>query len=249
MEFTIERTGPAPLPPDAFAETRWSLVAAVQDGGRSGRESLAELCQSYWYPVFAYVRRCGHAPEIAYELTQSFFAYLLAELRDARPQEFGRFRNFLLARLNRFLVEDRHQPARSDDGHELPAPPALSDVEQRQQRELVPDATPERAFQRSFALELLAHGLINLRHEASQGGRIAMFERLEPYLTNEPGPGQYEVLAQALGTRPLAVVIAIKRLRHRFRELVDAELAQTVASGAELDAERDALLSILGRDR
>jgi len=247
MAFTIEETGPAPRRPDAFAETRWSLVAAMQDGSRSGRESLAALCQAYWYPVFAYVRRCGHAPAIAYELTQSFFAYLLAELRGARPQEFGRFRNFLLARLNRFLVEDRHQPAPSHEGCALPAPPSLTEVEQRQQRELVPDATPERAFQRSFALELLAHGLIRLRQEASEGGRIAMFEQLEPYLTNEPGPGKYEVLAQALGTRPLAVVIAIKRLRHRFRELIDAELAQTVASGADLDAERDALLAILGR--
>ena len=244
MDRTTNEVAGAPRRPEAFAETRWSLVAAMQGDARSGRDSLAELCQSYWYPVFAYVRRCGHAPERSYQLTQSYFAHLLAELRDANPHEFGRFRSFLLARLNRFLAEDQER----SPGHAgLAAPLTLAEVEQRQKRELGPEATPERAFQRSFALEVLARSHTRLRHEANEGGRIAMFDLLEPYLTAEPEAGQYEVLARALGSRPLAVVVAVKRLRQRFRELVDGELAQTVASDADLAGEREALLAVMGR--
>lgn len=247
MEIDIQ-PGPArPRAPEAFANTRWSMVAGVQSESRAeARRSLGELCQSYWYPVFAYVRRCGHAPEVAYDLTQSFFGQLLEEMRQTRPQEYGRFRNFLLARLSRFLAGDRHEFPPGEATPELVPPHSLAALEQRQRREQAPEATPERAFQRGFALEVLARSLNRLRQEAQQGNRLRMFEQLEPFLTSEPEPGQYSAIATLLGARPLAIVVAVKRLRQRFRELVDEELSQTVASVSDMEAERDALLAILG---
>ena len=249
MEIQITPAPNAPRKPEAFADTRWSMVAGMQGDKLEARRSLVELCQSYWYPVFAYVRRCGHLPEVAYDLTQAFFEYLISEVRRSNPQEFGQFRSFLLVRLHRFLAEDWRTEKVSVEVAELPPPLPLAELEQRQRGELTAESTPERAFQKSFALEVLARALNRLRLEAQAGGRVAMFDQLEPFLTSEPEPGQYEVLAQALATRPLALVVAIKRLRQRFRELVDEELSQTVATDADLDAERGALLAILGESR
>ena len=233
-----------------FADTRWSIVAGMQsESGAAVRRSLAELCQSYWYPVFAYVRRCGHQPEVAYDLTQAFFEVLMVELRRSNPQEFGQFRAFLLAHLSRFLAEDWRSERTSEESAEVPAPQPLDELEQRQREEVAPGTTPERAFQKSFALEVLARALHRLRGEARTGGRIEMFDLLEPSLTSEPEPGRYEALADQLGTRPLAVVVAIKRLRQRFRELVDAELGDTVVSASDLETERATLLAILAASR
>jgi len=246
MEYMVDPSRPVAQRPDAFADTRWSLVAAARDAGGDGRDALAGLCEAYWYPVFAYVRRCGHAPETAYGLTQTYFSHLVEALRREDPAEFGHFRTFLLARLNRFLVEhgpDARVPT-PDAG--VPSPHTLAVLEHRQRHELAPEATPERAFQRCYALEVLARSLGRLRAEANQGGRLPMFEQLEPFLTGDPQPGQHEQLARELGSRPIAVVIAIRRLRQRFRELVDEELAHTVTGGADLASERSALLSILG---
>lgn len=250
MESKVEQQDPPRRRhDDSFQATRWSLVAALKSGAPAdAQRSLAELCQGYWYPVYAYIRRCGHTPEIAYDIAQAFFARLVTEIRSADPRSHGQFRTFLLSRLNRFLVEDwRNEKA--IEGEPMPAPADLAALEARHQREMFPDATPETAFQRSFALEVLARSLQRLRLEAQQGGRIDMFERLEPFLTSEPQAGQYEDLGRELGSRPLALVIAIKRLRSRFRELVEEELTQTVASGDDLDAERGALLAILGAER
>lgn len=249
MQIKMREGGATPRAPEGFADTRWSLVAALGAGAGTAARSLAELCRSYWYPVYAYVRRCGHPPELAYDLAQAFFGHLLAELKSTNPQQYGQFRRFLLARLNRFLAEDWRNERLATPTEEIASPLPLAELELRQRREHAPEATPERAFHRSFALEVLARSLQRLRLEAQQGGRLEMFERLEPFLTGEPGPGQYEVLAEALNTRALAVVVAIKRLRQRFRELVDEELAETVASGGDMDAERGALLAILGDTR
>lgn len=244
MNTEIDPKPAAARRPEAFVDTRWSLVAAVQADSKSQRRgSLAALCESYWYPVFAYVRRRGHAPERAYALTQAYFGFLIAELGAANPQEYGRFRSFLLARLDGFL--DSGRALETDAAPTVNAPQSLAELEQRQQAELAAAASPERAFQKSFALEVLARSLARLRAEATGGGRAEMFELLEPYLTCEPEPGRHEQLAALLKTRSIAVAMAIKRLRQRFRELVDDELAQTVASGADLDVERSALLAIL----
>ena len=229
---------------DGFAATRWSLVAGAAERAQA---SLAELCVRYWFPVYAYARRSGHPPEVAQQITLSYFHHLVTQRlaqRDARAP--GRFREFLLAELDHFLAEvwDGEPVARPAEGLAAPLPVGL--LEGRHQLEAQAAGSATAAFQRGFALEIIAHALERLRREAAAAGREAMFEALEPWLSAEPPPGEYEALATRLASRPLSLVVALKRLRQRFRELADEELVQTVASGADLEAERAALRAVLG---
>lgn len=237
---------PEPARPNAFAQTRWSLVAAARDGDAEiARHSLWSLCSAYWYPVYAYIRRCGHSADLAYDLAESFFSDLAQDLRVSDPRSQGRFRSYLLSRLSQFLAADWRQESR-DAGSGMSAPLSRAELEARHRQERLAETTPERAFQRSFAMEVLSQALRRLRLEAEQSGRLALFEQLEAYLTREPEAGQYQAMEQALGIRALALVVSLKRLRQRFRELVDEELAQTVSNAPELARERAALLVILG---
>lgn len=235
--------------PDDFAKTRWSLVMAVRGGGAVATErSLADLCQDYWYPVYAYIRRCGHGPEPAFERARAFFASLPEEIQRIDPTAYGQFRRFLLAQLHRFLAE--HEDFAPDpSAATITAPITLTELEARQRRDHAPDAAPDQVFQRGFALEVLARSLRRLGLEAEQGGRAPMFKALERYLIADPPPGHHESLAQQMDVSPLALVLAIKRLRQRFRELVDEELGETVATASDLETERATLLAILAAAR
>ena len=234
---------------DDFGKTRWSLVMAVKGGGTAAVErSLDDLCQDYWYPVYAYIRRCGHGPEPAFERARAFFASLPDQIRRLDPAAHGQFRRFLLAQLHRFLAE--HEDVVRDPAIATIVPPiTLTELEARQRRDHSPEAAPDQVFQRGFALEVLARSLHRLGLEAEEGGRAPMFKALERYLIADPAPGQHESLAQQLGVSPLALVLAIKRLRQRFRELVDAELGDTVVSASDLETERATLLAILAASR
>jgi RNA polymerase sigma-70 factor (ECF subfamily) len=236
---------PEPRRPDVFATTRWSLVAAASTG--EARTSLAELCVRYWYPVYAYARRCGHPPTGAQDLTLAFFHWLVTErLRSADPRAHGRFREFVLHELNRFRAESwrGERVENPAEGLLAPLPPDL--LEQRHASESTDAASPEMAFQRGFALEILARAFNRLRREALQAGRLPMYEALEPYLTAEPPAGQLEALSAPLHMGSLALVMALKRLRQRFRELVDEELIETVSNPADLESERATLREVLG---
>lgn len=250
MQHNTQRTAGGVAIDRAFEHTRWSLIAIARDRGAEGaRHALGELCHAYSYPAYAYVRRCGHRPEQAYAITAAFFSQLVEALRQDDPAAHGRFRQFLLSRLAHFMAEDwpsGRQAAATGGLHFSQSP---LELETRHQRDGVADGTPESSFQRGFALELLGRSRDRLRNEAQRGGRSPMFDLLEPYLHADPPPGVHEQLARLLGIRSLSVVMAIKRLRQRFRELVDEELAETVANAADLQAERDALLNILGAQR
>ena len=229
---------------DRFANTRWSIVMQ-QAGGLAGegRSALGELAQRFWYPVYAYVRRCGHAPEISGDITRGFVRHLTDKF-DAHWQHppAGHFRRFLLGELNAFLAGDwRTLATGADTGY--PAPP--SDLEDRNLRDNAGAASPEAAYQRSFALEVLARALQKLRAEAHQAGHREMFEALQPHLSQDPVPGEYEAIAQRLRIRPMALALALKRLRQRLRDLAARELADTVASPDDLAAEQAALLAAL----
>lgn len=222
-----------------FAATRWSLVAAAADRAQA---SLSELCVRYWFPVYAYVRRSGHPPEAAQQVTLAFFHHLVSKRLGRLEQgATGRFREYLLAEIDHFLATswDGVPVARPAEGLAAPMPLAL--LESRHQNESLGTGSATAAFQRGFALQVIGRALERLRREAAQAGREAMFEGLQPWLANEPPPGEYEALAQRLDIRPLSLAIALRRLRQRFRELADEELIETVASGADLDAERSAL--------
>jgi hypothetical protein len=229
--------------PAQFANTRWSLVAALKDGKGDAQRHLLELCLHNWYPVYSYLRRCGHPPEAAQELTRSFFDQLLQEGPSRIADSgFGRFRQFLLAELHRFLSQERLTPSESGPV----APLSLEELEARQRNDSVYPGSPEQALRRGFALEIIGGALKRLRIEADAAGRLIMFETLERFLTADPLPGEFEGVATQLGARPLFVVMAVKRLRQRFRELIDSELCDTVLNTDELEAERQALNEALG---
>jgi hypothetical protein len=225
-----------------FATTRWSLAAGLGDDDPvSAQASLQTLCRRYWYPVYAYLRRSGHAPEAAHDLAGSFFQQVVNSQRvRAGARRFGRFRQFLLAELHRFLSSDPQ--ARAPAG-ELGAPPAL-ELEARLSADTCRGESPEQLLCRGFALEILGAAQKQLRREAGEAGRLQMFEALERYLGAEPQPGDFDRSARDLGLRPMFVALAVQRLRQRFRELVDQELAQTLVGPDELEAERLALMQV-----
>ena len=230
-----------------FAQTRWSMVRRLQSTRTpDARDALTELAVRYWYPVYAYVRRCGHSQEIAQDITQTFLQQVANDLRSNHAQPLGKFRDWLLTKLNGFLAGEWRELA---EGGHMPGAPPLSELESRNRNEHENDESPELAYRRSFALEVLTRGLKRLRDEAGQTGHLDMCEVLEPFLTRDPLPGQYDELGRKLGIRPLALVMALKRLRQRFRELVREELADTVTSVEEMEAEQQALLEALDGKR
>lgn len=228
---------------EMFNHTRWSLVAAVRDGAHgSERNPLEELSGSYWFPVYACIRRHGHSPAVAHRLAGRFFAVLAEQIRQQAPAGFGRFRVFLFDRLQRFLAAIGDETAVAGDDALAPEIEAL---ERRLDSEHNGNSGPDSAFERSFGLQVLARSRERLAEETRRSERGAMYQRLAPFLTIEPPAGTIPALAAELGIGALAVQVAIKRLRQRFRELVEAELAETVTSPAELEAERAALLRAL----
>jgi RNA polymerase sigma-70 factor (ECF subfamily) len=230
-----------------FGRTRWSMVAAVRDGtAAEARRSLAELCRRYWVPAYVYMRRSGKPPAEAAALVQTFLSRLVTQLRSDDLRIVAGFRVFLLARLEEFLAE-------GDDGgihcgeplSEMRPPWSLEKIEQRQSEEHPPDATPAQALQRAFALEMLAVAMARLEREAEQSGRGALFDSVRPYLSREPSTEDYAAIARDMKSSALAAVIAVKRLRQRFQELVDEELSQTVGDSQALATERHTLFSLV----
>ena len=229
---------------DRFATTRWSVVMqSASTESADASHALTELAQRYWYPVYAYVRRCGHAPAIAQDITRCFLGGLMRQFRDdATRHPQGHFRRYLLDRLNAFLGGDWREIVDNDGAPEL-APP--DDLEARNEHDNAGAASPEQAYERSFALEVIARALRRLRSEAEQTGHLAMYQALEPHLANDPAAGEYEAIAARLQTRALALIVALKRLRQRLRELVGQELADTVTSAEDLAEEQATLHAVL----
>lgn len=232
-----------------FGRTRWSMVAAVREGSEAqARRSLGELCRRYWVPVYVYVRRGGHSPEQTALLVQRFLSQLVARLRISEPRLHGGFRNYLQSQLEEFLGSAERQGVQTDSIADIEPPWPLAEIEQRQRAEHEADASPAQALQRAFALELLAIALQRLRSEAQQSERMDLFEAVRPYLSREPKQSDYAALAARMKSSPLAMVVAVKRLRQRFQELVDEELAQTVGDAQSLQNERQTLLSLAAPD-
>lgn len=230
-----------------FATTRWSLVAALADQDQAvARASLVTLCLRYWYPVHAYLRRSGHEPAAARALTLRFFHQLLGvDMAHTTARRHGRFRQFLLAELHRFLADAAPAASTAVAKDDDLAPPPLEALEARLEADGATALSPEQQLQRGFALEMLAAAKAQLRREAEDAGRLPMFESLQHFLGVEARAGDYEAVARGLGLRPMFVAVAVQRLRQRFRELVDRELVETLTSPDELEAERQALMQVL----
>jgi RNA polymerase sigma factor (sigma-70 family) len=222
-----------------FATTRWSLVAAAQDpAAPEARQALAELCAAYWYPVYAYVRRRGHDHHAAQDLTQGFFARLLEKNDLAAADETrGRFRSFLLTACQHFLANEHDRAtAQKRGGGQAHVPLDFADADGRYTREPADQTTPERVFDRQWALGVLDRVLAGLRNEYAESGRIRLFDTLKGSLTGSTETG-YAELADRLGMTEGAVKVAIHRLRQRYRDRLRAAIAETVATPEEVEDE------------
>jgi len=231
-----------------FPTTRWTLVVAAGDPDRTeGRSALVSLCENYWYPLYAWLRRRGYPADQAQDLTQEFFIRVLdgRYLNRADPEK-GRFRSFLLSSLKFFVAdeEDRNRARKRGGGALVPL--EFPSGEERYQREPAHDETPERIFERHWALSVLDRVVEKLRSEFVQHGRPEHFERLKVSLLGQSDV-PYAALAREMNTSEGALKVAIHRLRKRYRELFRREIADTVADPADVESELRHLASVLAR--
>jgi RNA polymerase sigma factor (sigma-70 family) len=230
-----------------FVTTRWSLVrAAGHEAGSEGRKALETLCELYWYPLYAYVRRRGHQAAQAQDLTQAFFADVLERnVLAVADEQRGRFRVFLLQTLKNFLSTERRKQAAGKRGSGRPQLSLDFEAgENRYRHEPADLITPEQLFERRWALTLLEQALHQLRSEYQTSGRSELFEALEPQLQGYSAKSTYAELAEQLETSEGALKVAAHRLRHRYREILRATIAETVSSPEEVDEELRDLLNV-----
>ena len=234
---------------DRFPTTRWSRVLVAGDrAAPEACQALAELCAAYWYPIYAFVRRKGHGSDEALDLTQDYFARLLEKgtVAAADPGK-GRFRAFLLADCTHFLAHRREHDRAEKRGRGV-APLSIDarDAEGRYLREPAHSLTPERLFERDWAMELLGSVLARLREEYDGSGRGTLFNTLKVVLSDGPRAVPQADLADRLGISTGAVQVAVHRLRKRYRALVREAIAATVTDETEVEAEIRDLFAALG---
>ncbi len=231
-----------------FHTTHWSVVrAAGRDGSPEARAALEKLCVAYWYPLYAFARRSGHAADDARDLVQGFFARFLARntLADLGP-EGGRFRSYLLASLRNHAASERERAQAQKRGGGVATLPLEFDAAERRYASEPADVTsPERLFERRWALTVLDRALARLRTEEEKRGRGAQFARLEGTLAGDAPSGGYAALASELGTTANALTVAAHRLRRRYRDLVALEVAPTVDRPQDVEDEIHRLFDAL----
>ena len=239
----MSATATSDAQPQAFPHTRWTIVMTA---GRSdtprAQAALAELCQTYWYPLYAFIRQRGHAPHDAQDLTQEFFARLLEKnsLADI-TRERGKFRSFLLASLKHFLVDEwrKAQSAKRGGGRVVSLDAA--DAENRFAREPADAVTPEKLFEQNWALALLDAVYRRLQREYEQAGKGAQFAALKFCLTGARSAAPYADIAARLGLPENTVKTLVRRLRQHYRQLLRDEVAQSVAAPGEIEDELNCL--------
>ncbi len=232
------------IPSKSFPTTLWTVVLhAGRDEPAQAQAALAQLCEGYWYPLYSFVRRRGGSPQDAEDLTQAFFAHLFEKrgLGRVEPQQ-GRFRTFLLASLKNFLANewDRANALKRGGGRTVLSLQQES-AESRYQLEPSHNLTPERLFERQWALTLLDRVLTALRDEYYGEGKGALFEELKPALIGQAGG--YADMAARLGQSEGAIKVAVHRMRRRYRELMKTRIAQTVGEG-QVEDELHYLLAV-----
>jgi RNA polymerase sigma-70 factor (ECF subfamily) len=243
--LTSEHSTPASSAPgDIFATTHWTVVlAAGKRNSPQAASALEELCRTYWFPLYAYVRRRGHNKEDAEDLTQAFFARLLEKNFPAGlDSEKGKFRAFLLASLKHFLANEWDKSQRQKrGGGETHLSLDWQTADTQFQVAATNEPSPDKAFDREWALALLAKVIGRLQKECEADGKAKLFEQLKIFLTAGKGGTAQAETAGALGMEEGAVRVAIHRLRKRYRELLRDEIAQTLSDAADVDEEMRAL--------
>jgi RNA polymerase sigma-70 factor (ECF subfamily) len=223
-------------PTGSFPTTHWSLVlGAGHRAGPEARDALATLCRAYWYPIYAFIRRKGHDdPEDAQDLTQAYFARLLEKgVIAAADRRKGRFRAFLRTDCQHFLI-DQYRRRRAREGETLPVSIDTRDAEGRYRFEPADGTTPDRLFDRAWAMTLLDRVLDLLAREYAETGRQEVFDRFKVVLTQGKGAVPAATLAAQLGMTEGAVHVAVHRLKKRYRAILQEEIAATLDDPSEI---------------
>jgi RNA polymerase sigma-70 factor (ECF subfamily) len=233
-----------------FHTTHWSVVVAAKGtDSPSAQAALEKLCRTYWYPLYAYLRRRGCSEHDAQDLTQGFFAQLLQRQSiQSVEREKGKFRSFLLASLSYFLADERDRATaqKRGGGREVFSLDA-HEAEQRYRLEPADERSPEKMFEHRWAMTLLDQVLARLGKEFTEAGKRELFERLRTFLVEGTGEETYSKVAREVGLTEEAVKKAVQRMRGRYHQLFRDEIAQTVASPAEVDEELRHLCQVLSR--
>ena len=237
------------LEPGRFITTRWTLVAAAaaDSSDPQRREALEDLCQTYWPPLYAFLRRRGHAPEDAQDLTQGFFARVLErhDFRAADPGR-GRFRSFLLSALQHYVINEHERATTVKRGGRLQRLSLdFEEAERTYVLEARNDASPDRVFNRKWAAISLDRALLRLHDECLAAGKGALADALLPYLTDTGDLPAYRIVAEQLGLTEGATKVAVHRLRQRFGAILRLEIAETVLAPADVDDEVRELIRAL----
>ncbi|MCI0542104.1 MAG: sigma-70 family RNA polymerase sigma factor [Verrucomicrobiales bacterium] len=231
-----------------FATTHWSVVlAAGNPESPHATQALEKLCRTYWYPLYAYVRRRGYGPSDAQDFAQEFFARLLRKNYPAQAdQSKGKFRSFLLLRLNHFLADEYDRASTQKRGGDQVFISLDEEAgEERYRLEPADDLSPEKIFERRWAQTILEQVLARLREEFVAEGKAETYEVLKAFEPGEQGAPSYAQAAARLAVSESAVKSMIHRMRRRHRELVREEIAQTVSTAAEVDEELRHLMAVL----
>lgn len=241
-----------PAPPGQtglFPRTHWTIVSLAADAGSSeARAALAEFCQSYWYPLYVYLRRNGHRPEEAEDLTQAFFAerILTGLIFRGVDRSHGRFRTWLLNSLQNFVLnqlDKRNAKKRGGGGVHLSID--LRDAEGRYSIEIEDQTTPETLYERAWALSLLEQVLAQLRSRYEQSDRAQFFDAMKCYLPGAATNPPYQETAARLGKSEDSVKMAASRLRREYRKALTDEIERTVSTPAEVQEELRYLMAVL----
>ncbi len=230
-----------------FETTSWTLISLARaEDAADAREAMSRLFETYWSPVYAFIRGRGHSPQDAEELAQGYFARFFEKkyARDFRP-EVGRFRTFLRASVAHFLANEwDRERAKKRGGAHRPLSLDTATAEERYRLEPVDELTPETLFERNWAAALLGRCLARLHQEERAAGRPDRFDTLKPFLVGD-GEAVYADAARDLGISEPAVRVALHRLRKRFGSVLREEVRQTVATPADVDSELRWLLSVV----
>ena len=233
-----------------FATTHWSVVrAAGKSSSAQQRKALGELCESYWFPLYAFLRRRGCDTHEAEDLTQAFFAHVLEkkDLGAANPN-YGKFRSFLLVRLKGFLSDQRDRAnAQKRGGGKKIISLSVQTAEGQYALEPTDRLSPEMLFEKSWALTVLERTMDRLEAEMAEAKKQQLFEHLKVYLTTEKDAVPYEDMAKELDMTSTAVRVAVHRLRRKYRRLLREEISQTVGDKDQIDEEMACLFAALGR--
>jgi RNA polymerase sigma-70 factor (ECF subfamily) len=239
--------GPESNGPIAFVTTHWSVVLAAQGESQAAERALEKLCRTYWWPLYGFVRRQGHTPEEAQDLTQGFFALLL-ERRDLDVvrREKGRLRSYLLVSLKNFLAK-AHRRAMTIKRGEGRALVPLDELIAREkvQLETATELPPDRIYERRWALALLEQVLARLQQEYWEAGKAELFDELKQLLTDDPTRLSQAAIGQKFAMTENAVKQAFHRLRARYRLLLREEIAHTVAVPEDVEDELRHFIAVL----